>query len=70
MTTKQLLIYESAAPLSGSRRGSMSLEQSLNYSFSTDLNAAPLMAAEFIRAATEYAIVLPWRGHRGEPEWT
>jgi len=62
MTTKQLLIYESAVPLSASRHGRMSLEQSLNYSFSTDLNAVPLMAIEFVRAATEYAIVFAATG--------
>ena len=55
--TKQLLIYQNAVPLSASRHGKASLEQRSDFSFSNDLNAVPLMAVEFIRAATEYAIV-------------
>ena len=60
--TKQLLIYESAVPLSASRHGKMSLEQRSDYAFSNTLNAVPLMAVEFIRAATEYAIVFAATG--------
>jgi hypothetical protein len=55
--TKQLLIYESAVPLSASQHGSMSFEPLANYAFSATINAVPLMAVEFLRAATEYAIV-------------
>jgi len=55
--TKQLLIYESAVPMSASRHGGMCFEHIANYSFSAGINAVPLMAVEFIRAATEYAIV-------------
>src|SRR6185503_7027317 len=33
------------------------LEDDANYSFSAGINAVPLMAVEFLRAATEYAIV-------------
>ena len=55
--TKQLLIYESAVPMSASRHGSLCLEEVADYSFSAGINAVPLMAVEFIRAATEYAIV-------------
>jgi SapC len=55
--TKQLLIYESAVPMSATRHGKMSFEPVANYSFSAGINAVPLMAVEFIRAATEYAIV-------------
>jgi hypothetical protein len=55
--TKQLLIYESAVPMSASRHGDLFLEDVANYSFSAGINAVPLMAVEFIRAATEYAIV-------------
>jgi SapC len=54
---KQLLIYESAVPVSAARHGSMSFEPVANYAFSAGINAVPLMAVEFIRAATEYAIV-------------
>lgn len=54
---KQLLIYESAVPVSASRHGSVSLEPSPGYGFSAGINAVPLMAVEFPRAAVEYAIV-------------
>jgi SapC len=59
---KQLLIYQTAVPLAASRHGKMSLEQRSDYSFSNELNAVPLMAVEFIRAATEYAIVFAASG--------
>jgi SapC protein len=59
---KQLLIYETAVPLSASRHGKMSLEQRSDFAFSNELNAVPLMAVEFIRAATEYAIVFAATG--------
>jgi SapC len=55
--TKQLLIYESAVPMSASRHGGLFLDDDANYSFSAGINAVPLMAVEFLRAATEYAIV-------------
>jgi hypothetical protein len=55
--TKQLLIYESAVPMSASRHGSLCLEDVSDYSFSAGINAVPVMAVEFLRAATEYAIV-------------
>lgn len=55
--TKQLLIYESAVAMSASRHRSMCFDPVANYSFSAGVNAVPLMAVEFIRAATEYAIV-------------
>ena len=55
--TKQLLLYESAVPMSASRHGSLYLEDVTDYSFTAGINAVPLMAVEFIRAATEYAIV-------------
>lgn len=54
---KQLLIYESAVPLSPTRHGAVWFEPQLDYGFSADINAVPLMAVEFQRAAAEYAIV-------------
>ena len=53
--TKQLLIYESARPISAAHHGKMSVEAVADYSFSAGINAVPLMGLEFIRAATEYA---------------
>lgn len=60
--SKQLLIYESAVPLSAARHGSVSLETKGGYAFSAGINAVPLMAVELVRAATEYAIVFTAAG--------
>jgi hypothetical protein len=60
---KQLLIYESAAPVSAARHGNVSFEPVGHYAFSAGINAVPLMAVEFIRAATEYAIVFTEAGN-------
>jgi hypothetical protein len=54
--TTQLLIYETAVPVSSARHGKCSVEVS-NYSFSRNVNSVPLVAAEFPEASTEYAIV-------------
>jgi hypothetical protein len=53
----QLLIYKSAVPISAARHGDVSVEPSDSFAFSADVNAVPLMAVEFPRAADEYAIV-------------
>lgn len=55
--TSQLLIYESAVPVSNARHGDWSVEVGADYSFSKDVNSVPLMAVEFPHAAAEYAIV-------------
>jgi hypothetical protein len=60
--SKQLLIYETAVPLSASRHGTVCLEAKGDYAFSAGINAVPLMAVEFVRAATEYAIVFTAAG--------
>ena len=60
--TKQLLIYESAVPVSAGRHGAMCFERVGNFGFTAAINAVPLMAVEFIRAATEYAIVFTAAG--------
>jgi hypothetical protein len=59
---KQLLIYETAVPLSATRHGSASLEAKGDYAFSAGVNAVPLMAVEFVPAAAEYAIVFTAAG--------
>jgi len=53
----QLLIYESAVPVSGTRHGEWSVEVGADYSFSKSVNSVPLMAVEFPHAAADYAIV-------------
>lgn len=60
--SKQLLIYESAVPMSAARHRQHSLAPAPDYAFSADINAVPLMAVEFLRAADEYAIVFAQAG--------
>jgi len=55
--SKQLLIYETAVPLSAARHGDYSIETETSYAFSEKVNSVPLMAVEFPLAAGEYAIV-------------
>lgn len=55
--SKQLLIYETAVPLSRDRHRDVWLDTKADYSFSAGINAVPLMAVEFAAAAAEYAIV-------------
>ena len=59
---KQLLIYETAVPLSSARHAGVSLEAAPDYAFTAAINAVPLMAVEFLRAANEYAIVFTQAG--------
>ena len=59
---KQLLIYETAVPLSAARHGDVSLEAKTHYGFIASVNAVPLMAVEMLRAASEYAIVFAGTG--------
>ena len=54
---KQLLIYETAVPVSAGRHGSHSIVFGGDYAFSAAVNAVPLMAVEILRAVTEYAVV-------------
>jgi len=53
----QLLIYETAVPVSSRRHGDASVEIGADYAFSRNVNSVPLMAVEFPQAAQEYAIV-------------
>jgi SapC len=64
---KQLLIYNSAVPISAARHGDVSVEPSDSFAFSADVNAVPLMAVEFPRAAGEYAIVFTAEGENVMP---
>jgi hypothetical protein len=57
----QLLIYETAVPVSAARHRECSVESS-GYAFSRSVNAVPLMAVEFAAAAAEYAIVFAGSG--------
>jgi len=53
----QLLIYESAVPVSSGRHSGWSVEVGTDYTFSKNVNAVPLMAVEIPNAAAEYAVV-------------
>jgi SapC protein len=55
--TTQLLIYETAVPVSSGRHGGWSVEVGADYAFARNVNSVPLMAVEFPNAAPEYAIV-------------
>lgn len=60
--TTQLLIYETAVPVSSGRHGKCSVEANNKYGFSRNVNSVPLMAVEFPEAADEYAIVFAANG--------
>lgn len=64
---KQLLIYESALPVSAARHAGVCVESDERYAFSAGVNAVPLMAIEFPRAAAEYAIVFTAEGDEVMP---
>lgn len=64
---KQLLIYESAVPVSAARHAGICVEPQNTYAFSAGLNAVPLMAVEFMRASAEYAIVFTAEGDEVMP---
>ena len=53
----QLLIYETATPLSQRRHGAWSCATGRDYAFSRKLNSAPLLAAEILNAAAEYPVI-------------
>jgi hypothetical protein len=55
--TKQMLIYETAVPVSVARHADASIDPSNNYAFAARVNAVPLMAVEIPPAAAEFAIV-------------
>lgn len=58
----QLLIYETAVPVSSGRHGKASVELSNKYAFTRHVNSVPLMAVEFPEAAADYAIVFAMEG--------
>lgn len=58
----QLLIYESAAPVSFGRHAQWFVEVGGDYAFSKHVNSVPLMAVEFPNAAPEYPIVFAGSG--------
>jgi hypothetical protein len=65
--SKQLLIYQSAVSISAARHKNSSVEPVPGYAFSAGINAVPLMAIEFLRAASEYAVVFTQAGEDVAP---
>lgn len=65
--TTQLLIYETAVPVSSGRHAKCSVEAGANYAFAAGVNSVPLMAVEFPAAAPEYAIVFAADGDEVVP---
>lgn len=60
--TTQLLIYETAVPVSSGRHGKCAVEAGKGHAFARKLNSVPLMAVEFPQAAPEYAVVFAQSG--------
>ena len=63
----QMLIYESAVPVSSARHGGWSVEVGADYGFSKNVNSVPLMAVEIQKAAAEYAVVFSGAGEAMTP---
>lgn len=53
----QLLIYETAVPVSSGRHAKCFVEAGNNFAFTRNVNSVPLMAVEFPEASQEYAMV-------------
>lgn len=58
----QLMIYESAVPVSHGRHGKWSIDAGTDFGFSRKVNSVPLTAVEFPAAASEYVIIFAGTG--------
>jgi hypothetical protein len=65
--TTQLLIYETAVPVSSGRHGKACIEAGKGYGFARKINSVPLTAVEFPLAAADYAIVFAQSGEEVVP---
>ncbi|MCH9793689.1 MAG: SapC family protein [Planctomycetes bacterium] len=65
--TKQLLIYETAVPVTVTQHGNTFFDAVDDYGFSSSMNAVPLLAAEIFEAASEYAVVFVEMGKEITP---
>jgi hypothetical protein len=63
----QLLIYETAVPVSSGRHGKAAIEPGKGFGFARRINSVPLTAVEFPLAASEYAIVFAQGGSEVVP---
>jgi hypothetical protein len=64
---KQMMFYEHAVPVSARHHGDVSIETGGGYAFAANAAAVPIMALEFILAASEYAIVFTTIGEEVFP---
>jgi hypothetical protein len=55
--TRQLLIYESAVPVSAERHRGLWVKGGMDFGFAADLNSAPLTIGEVPAAGAEYPVV-------------
>lgn len=60
--TKQLMIYERAVPVSSEAHREWSVLAGRDFSFASEINSVPLLAAEFAAAASEHTIVFAGEG--------
>lgn len=60
--TKQLMIYESAVPLSSEAHRDLSVKAEPDLRFAAGINSVPLVAAEFDRAGSDLPIVFAGEG--------
>ena len=65
--SKQLLIYKRAIPVSSDSHRDWAIKMGDNYKFASDVNSVPLLAAEFLTAAQDYAIVFAGDGDNVVP---
>jgi hypothetical protein len=65
--TTQLLIYETAVPVSSGRHGKAAIEPGKGFGYARKINSVPLTAVEFPLAAAEYAIVFAQSGSEVVP---
>lgn len=59
---RQMMIYESAVPVSHSRHEKWSVDAGTDFGFSRQINSVPLTAVEFPAAASEYVIIFAGTG--------
>ena len=59
---RQLMIYESAVPVSHTRHAKGSVDVGADFGFSHGVNSVPLTAVEFPAAANEYVIIFAGNG--------
>jgi hypothetical protein len=65
--SKQLLIYDSAAPVSRQRHADLSVKAGTDFSFAKTLNSVPLTAGELRRATADYVVVFAGEGDNVMP---